>query len=90
MGVLVWYFLFCFGIVFGFGALGGKKARQEATARKDRKEGGREGRTKGSTAGGQEGREGRREGRKEGRKEGRDRIFVHICARNTGSLGTFC
>ena len=25
-----------------------------------------------------------------GGKEGRDRVFVHICAGNTGSNGTFC
>ena len=50
---------------FGFRAAGGKKARQEATARKDRKEGRREGRKEGR-------REGRKEGwRREGRKEGR-------------------
>ena len=64
--VFVWYF-------FGFRAPGGKKARQEATARKDRKEGrregGKEGREEGRTEGGQEGRkEGRRKGRKEARK----------------------
>ena len=63
---------------------GGKKARQQATARKEgrgkegRKYEGRAGRKEGSTKGGQE-------GRREGRKEGRDRILVHIRAGNTGS-----
>ena len=38
----------------------------------------------------QPGRIGRKEGGREGRKEGKDRIFVHICAGNTGSNGTFC
>ena len=84
MGVLFWYFfgiclvLFC--VFVGFRSPGGKKARQEATARKDRKEGrkeeGREGRKEGRREGG---REGGQEGRK---KEGRDLIFVHICAGN--------
>ena len=46
---------------FGFSAPGGKKARQEATARKDRKKGGKEGRKEG-------GRAGRKEGGQEGRK----------------------
>ena len=57
-------FWFFFGILFGFGAPGEKKARQEATARKDRKEGRREGRKEG-------GQEGRKEGGRAGRKEGR-------------------
>ena len=55
-------------LFFWFRAPGGKKARQEATARKDRKEGTKEGRKEvrkeGST-------EGEQEGRKEGGQEGR-------------------
>ena len=82
-GVLFWDF-FCFR------APGGKKARQEATATKDSKEGRKEGRKEvrkeGSTEGAQEGR---KEGGRAGRKEGRDRIVVHICAGNTGSNGIF-
>ena len=52
MGVLFVCF-FCFFVfrIFGFSAPGEKKARQEATARKDRKEGGR-----------QKSKEGRKEG----------------------------
>ena len=84
VGVLFWFFFWYF---FGLGAPGGKKARQEATARKDRKEGRKEGGKEGSKEGGQEGR---KEGGRAGRKEGRDGIFVHICAGNTGSNGTFC
>ena len=76
----------CFLVVFNFRAPGGKKARQKATARKDRKEGRREGRKEGKYGG----RAGRKEGGRAGRKEGRDRIFVHICAGNTGSNITFC
>ena len=73
---------FFFGCFFGFRAPGGKKARQEATARKDRKEGGRkEGRRYRGRAGRKEGgragrKEGRREGRKEGRKEGTVFLFT--------------
>ena len=63
-----WFFCCVF---FGFRAPGGKKARHEATARKDRKEGGREGRKEGSKYGGRAGRkEGRQEGGQEGKKEG--------------------
>ena len=63
-------------VFFGFRAPGGKKARQEATARKGRKEGskegGQEGRKEGRKEGGQEGRkEGRKKGGRAGRKEGR-------------------
>ena len=73
VGVLFWYF-------FGFRAPGGKKARQEETARKDRKDR-KEGRKEGRKEVRKEvwgGRAGRKEVRREGRKEGRDRIFVHI------------
>ena len=72
----MYFFVFVF---FGFGAPGGKKARQEATARKDRKEGGKEGSKEGRKYGG-------RAGRKEGRKEGSDRIFGHICENPTALI----
>ena len=68
------FFLFLFWLFFGFRGSWGKKTRQEATARKDRKEGRKEGRRK------EEGRA--------GRNEGRDRIFGHICAGNTGNNST--
>ena len=66
-----------FGEFFGFRAPGWKKARQEATVRKDRKEGRKEGGQEGSKEGRKYGgTAGRKEGRREGRKEGRDRVFV--------------
>ena len=72
-----------FLVFFGCRAPGGKKARQEATARKERKEerkeGGREARKEGSTEGGQEER--RKEGGRAGRKEGT--VFLFTCALET-------
>ena len=77
--VLFWYcfFVLLFLYFLGFRAQGGKKTRQEATARKDKKEGRKEGRKEGSTEGGKEGRKyGGRAGRKEGRKEGTAFLFT--------------
>ena len=65
------FLVFC--VVFGFRAPGGKKARQEATARKDRKEGGKEGRKDGGRAGR---KEGRKDGGRAGRKEGTVFLFT--------------
>ena len=71
---LVFFLFFFWYFFFGLGAPGGKKARQEATARKDRKEGRKEG-------GREERKEVRREGRKEGRKEGgRARKGPYFCS----------
>ena len=72
------FLLDLFGYFFGFRAPGGKKARQEATARKDRKDrkDRKEGRRK---EGGKEGRkEGRKQVRREGRKEGRKEGTVFL------------
>ena len=96
VGVLFWYFFVFLGIFWVLGLQEGRKqGRKQQPERIGRKDEGREGRKEGSTEGGQERRkegskEGGQEGRKEGLKEGRDRIFVHICAGNTGSDGTFC
>ena len=74
--VFFWYF-------FNIRAPGGKKARQEATARKERKEGRKEESKEGRKYGGRAGRkEGRREGRKEGRKGGQEgRKGSYFCSR---------
>ena len=66
-GIFFGFFFFLY--FFGFRAPGGKKTRQEATARKDRKEGRREERKEG-------GRAGRKEGGREGRKEGTSFLFA--------------
>ena len=72
MGVLFWcffsFFLVCFLV---FRAPGGKKARHEATARKDWKEGRKEGRKEGNKLRKERRTEGEQEGRKEGGQEGR-------------------
>ena len=65
------FFVFC--VYFGFRAPGGKKARQTATARKDRKEGRKEGGKEGRKY---RGRTGRKEGGQEGRKAGTAFLFT--------------